>query len=115
MPAPTDIQRPNYRDEAKLYYRNKKNIEAKWLDQYGNMSRDNDYQRNRACMGEVFNMLDVVMVICIEDFRRSHSIIAIDIIGRTPVYTFALQNGDPAKDSPDKDSVTFSMPTGPLS
>ncbi len=111
MSAPTDIQRPNYRDEAKLYYRSKKNIEAKWLDQYGNMSRDNDYQRNRACMGEVFNMLDVVMDICIEDFRRSHSIIAIDMIGRTPVYTFALQNGDPAGDSPDKDSVTFSMPT----
>ena len=111
MPASRDSQRPNFREEAKLYYRNKENIEAKWLDQYGNVSRDNDYQRNRACMSEVFNMLDVVMDICIEDFRRSHSITAIDMVGRTPVYTFALPDGDPAKDRPDKESVTFSMPT----
>ena len=111
MPAPTDTQRPNYRDEAKLYYRSKKNIEAKWLDQYGNMSRDNDYQRNRACMGEVFNMLDVVMDICIENFRKTHTITTVDMVGRMPIYTFALEDSDPAKASTGKDSISFSMPT----
>ena len=91
------------REEAKLRYRCPENIKAKWVDQYGNVSRDNDYQRNRACVTEVFNMLDVVMDICIEDFRKEHSITGIDI-GRDkrPIYTYALENGD---------SVTFSVPT----
>lgn len=111
MPQSTDNQRPNIREEAIQYYRDKKNIASKWLDQYGNLSRDNDYQRNRACMGEVFNMLDVVMDICIDDFRKSHTITSIDMLGRIPVYTFALEDGDRAKDSPDKVEVTFRMPT----
>lgn len=111
MPQSTDNQRPNIREEAIQYYRDKKNIASKWLDQYGNLSRDNDYQRNRACMGETFNMLDVVMDICIDDFRKSHTITSIDMLGRIPVYTFALEDGDRAKDSPDKVEVTFRMPT----
>ena len=90
------------REEAKLRYRDKKNIEKKWLEQYGAVSRDNDYQRNRACLSELFNMLDVVMDIVIEDFRHDHVIVAIDAGRRGPVYTFAMD---------DDGEVTFSMPT----
>ena len=61
-------KKPFFREEAKKRYRQKKNIETKWLDQYGNVTGENDYQRNRICLLEVFNMLDIVMEICIEDF-----------------------------------------------
>ena len=111
MPQPSNTQRSNTREEAKLYYKNPKNIADKWLDQYGNVSRDNDYQRNRSCMGEVFNMLDVVMDICIENFRKTHTITTVDMVGRMPIYTFALEDSDPAKASTGKDSISFSMPT----
>ena len=101
MPQSTQCA-SSLREEAKQHYRDKKNIEKKWLDQYGGVSRDNDFQRNRSCLAELFNMLDVVMDIVIENFRHSHSIVAIDIKGRTPVYTFALS---------DTETVTFSMPS----
>lgn len=94
-------KKPFFREEAKKRYRQKKNIETKWLDQYGNVTGENDYQRNRICLLEVFNMLDIVMEICIEDFRHSHTILSIDFDGNTPVYTFALT---------PEDTVTFSMP-----
>ena len=94
-------KKPFFREEAKKRYRQKKNIETKWLDQYGNVTGENDYQRNRICLLEVFNMLDIVMEICIEDFRHSHTILSIDFDGNTPVYTFALTS---------EDTVTFSMP-----
>ena len=94
-------KKPFFREEAKKRYRQKKNIETKWLDQYGNVTGENDYQRNRICLLEVFNMLDIVMEICIEDFRHSHTILSIGFDGKTPVYTFALDSGD---------TVTFSMP-----
>ena len=94
-------KKPFFREEAKKRYRKKKNIETKWLDQYGNVTGENDYQRNRICLLEVFNMLDIVMEICIEDFRHSHTILSIDFDGNTPVYTFALT---------PEDTVTFSMP-----
>ena len=68
-------KKPFFREEAKKRYRQKKNIETKWLDQYGNVTGENDYQRNRICLLEVFNMLDIVMEICIEDFRHSHTIV----------------------------------------
>ena len=94
-------KKPFFREEAKKRYRQKKNIETIWLDQYGNVTGENDYQRNRICLLEVFNMLDIVMEICIEDFRHSHTILSIDFDGNTPVYTFALTS---------EDTVTFSMP-----
>lgn len=94
-------KKPFFREEAKKRYRQKKNIETKWLDQYGDVTGENDYQRNRICLLEVFNMLDIVMEICIEDFRHSHTILSIGFDGKTPVYTFALDSGD---------TVTFSMP-----
>lgn len=90
------------REEAKERYRNPDNIAAKWIDQYGNVSKDNDYQRNRACVTEVFNMLDVVMDICIADFRKEHCIVGIDI-GRDkrPIYSYAVD---------EDETVTFSIP-----
>ena len=90
------------REEAKQYYRDKQNIEAKWLDQYGNVSRDNDYQRNRSCLSELFNMLDVVMEICIEDFRRSHVMTHLETFGRNTTYTC---RGDDGQD------IVFSTPS----
>lgn len=62
------------REEAKQLYRQNDNIRRKWLDQYGSVSRDNAYQQNRVCLSELFNMLDIVMEICIEDFRRTHRV-----------------------------------------
>lgn len=84
------------RESAKERYRDKKNIEAKWLDQYGNVSKEGDYQRNRGCLSEVFNMLDVVMENCIDDFRHSHAITSIEPIGndgRQAIYHFEGDDG----------------------
>ena len=87
-------KRLELRKEAKAYYRNKKNIEIKWLDQYGNISLEDDYQRNRSCLSEVFNMLDVVMDNCIDDFRKSHVLLSAEPAGpRTAVYTFEGDGG----------------------
>jgi hypothetical protein len=96
---------PFYREEAKRYYRNQENIEKKWLDRFGSVSRDNDYQRNRDCLAEVFNMLDIVMEICIEDFRKTHRIVAIDIEGKTPVYTFDLTDDETRTNDGDGQAV----------
>ena len=103
---------PFYREEAKRYYRNRENIEKKWLDRFGSVSRDNDYQRNRECLAEVFNMLDIVMDICIEDFRKTHRIVAIEIEGKTPVYTFALADEESRTNGGygEEETVSFSMP-----
>ena len=103
---------PFYREEAKRYYRNRENIEKKWLDRFGSVSRDNDYQRNRECLAEVFNMLDIVMDICIEDFRKTHRIVAIEIEGKTPVYTFALADEESRTNGGygEGETVSFSMP-----
>lgn len=103
---------PFYREEAKRYYRNQENIEKKWLDRFGSVSRDNDYQRNRDCLAEVFNMLDIVMEICIEDFRKTHRIVEINIEGKTPVYTFDLTDDETRTNDGDgqAETVSFSMP-----
>ena len=81
------------REEAKQLYRQNDNIRRKWLDQYGSVSRDNAYQQNRVCLSELFNMLDIVMEICIEDFRRTHTILSIENGDRGTVYTFAGDDG----------------------
>lgn len=108
----TNRSGPFYREEAKRYYRNQENIEKKWLDRYGSVSRDNDYQRNRDCLAEVFNMLDIVMEIVIEDFRKTHRIVSIEIEGKTPVYTFDLTEEERRTPGPGafEKTVTFSMP-----
>ena len=93
VPRSRGVRAPSLREEAKQYYRDGGNIEAKWLDQFGNVSRDNDYQRNRACLGEVFNMLDVVMDICIDEFREKHTLLSADTESRPPVYRYLLEDG----------------------
>ena len=91
------------REEAKIRYRNKKNIETKWLDQYGNISREDDYQRNRACLTEIFNMLDVVMENCIDDFRKTHVLLSAEPVGpHTFLFTF---EGEAGRD------ITFRSPS----
>lgn len=92
----------NLREEAKQLYRHKDNIRRKWLDQYGNVSRDNAYQQNRNCLSELFNMLDIVMEICIENFRHTHTILSIEKGERGTVYTFAGDDGS---------EIRFSSPT----
>lgn len=95
MPEQTVQNRPDFREKAKEYYRDKKNIAAKWLDQYGNVNRDDDYQRNRACLSEVFNMLDVVMENCIDDFRHTHVLIQADVLEpRKILYTYEGDHGE---------------------
>lgn len=84
---------PSLRQEAKDYYRRKENIVRKWLKQYGSLSHDNIYQQNRTCLSEVFNMLDVVMENCIDDFRHSHTMLAIDQNDRSTIYTFLGDDG----------------------
>lgn len=48
-------------ERTKTRYRNQKNVKDKWIREYKKISVDGDYQRNRACLMEVFNMLDFVM------------------------------------------------------
>ena len=94
MPQRPTNTRPELREEAKKYYRDKKNIETKWLDQYGNISLEDDYQRNRSCLSEVFNMLDVVMENYIDDFRKTHVLLSAEPAGpRTAFYTYEGDNG----------------------
>lgn len=83
----------NLREEAKLLYCHKDNIRRKWLERYSSVSRDNDYQQNRACLSELFNMLDIVMEICIENFRHTHAILSIENGDREAIYTFAGDDG----------------------
>ncbi len=98
MPQRSANNRLELREEAKAYYRDKKNIEAKWLDQYGNISLEDDYQRNRSCLSEIFNMLDVVMENCIDDFRKTHVLVSADPVGpRTVNYTFEGDDGKTAE------------------
>ncbi|MBQ3392998.1 MAG: leucine-rich repeat domain-containing protein [Lachnospiraceae bacterium] len=87
------MRAPSLREEAKQFYTDKENVKAKWLDQYGSVTREGDYQHNRACLSEVFNMLDVVMDRRIEEFRHTHAILEIDMDGNVPVYTFASEEG----------------------
>ena len=82
------------REEAKRYYRDQKNIENKWLDQFGCISAQGDYQRNRSCILEIFNMLDVVMEAVLDDFRSSHVMIAVEPDGHSAYYTFEGDAGD---------------------
>ena len=96
-------RRKEFREEAKIRYRDPKNIEAKWLDQYGNINREDDYQRNRTCLTEVFNMLDVVMENCIDDFRHSHVMLSADPLGpHTFLYSFEGDNAN---------TITFRSPS----
>ena len=89
MAGRLDPKKTNFRNEAKEYYRNKQNIAAKWLDQYGNVNREDDYQRNRSCLSEVFNMLDVVMDNCIDDFRHTHILINAEVLDPHKIlYTY---------------------------
>lgn len=103
MPQKPPQTRMEFREEAKIRYRDKKNVEAKWLDQYGNISREDDYQRNRACLSEIFNMLDIVMELRIEDFRRSHVLLSAEPAG-PHLYTYTFE-GD------DGNEVVFRSPT----
>lgn len=90
------------RQEAKDFYRNQENIARKWLDQYGSVTRDNIYQQNRACLSEIFNMLDIVMENCIDEFRHTHTMLAIEGGEKATAYTF---QGDDGQD------VRFIIPT----
>ena len=94
MPQKPASNHVKLREEAKARYRDRKNIEAKWLDQYGNVSRENDYQRNRSCLTEVFNMLDVVMENCIDDFRKTHVLLSAEQLGpHTFQFTYEGEAG----------------------
>ena len=92
----------NIRQNAKEFYKNRENIARKWLDQYGNVTQDNVYQQNRTCLSEIFNMLDVVMENCIDEFRHSHTMLAIEAGEKATTYTF---QGDDGQD------VCFIIPT----
>lgn len=97
MPQMQNSKPNELREKAKAHYRKKENVEAKWLDQYGNLSLEDDYQKNRACLTETFNMLDVVMENAIDDFRHSHAIIEVRPLGRSAVYTFEGDDGKPVE------------------
>ena len=71
MTDPTPRQ--NTRALAKDRYRDKKNVESKWLDQYGSMSFSGDYSQNQKCLQEVFNMLDIVMENTINEYIDTHT------------------------------------------
>ena len=65
--------RQNARVLARERYSDRKNVEDKWLDQFGNISFDGDYSQNQKCIQEVFNMVDVVMENKINEYIHTHS------------------------------------------
>ena len=54
--------------ESKEYYSNKENVRKKWFTQYGRLSEDNDFYANIKSITEIFNLLDVVADIKLDEF-----------------------------------------------
>ena len=49
------------KERSKIYYSSRMNVRKKWIAWYGRISREGDYQQNKTCISEVFNMLDIVL------------------------------------------------------
>lgn len=56
-----DDESNRIRKVSKQYYSDKNNVTTKWLRQYGRISKTGNYQINKSCVIEIFNMLDIVL------------------------------------------------------
>ena len=56
------------RQESIAYYSDLNNVRRKWIEQYSRISMDGNYQKNKSCIIEVFNMLDIVLEIRYRQF-----------------------------------------------
>ena len=95
------INKQNLREQSKERYRDKKNVEAKWISQYGSIDRENDFRKNQSCIKEVFNMLDFIMENIIDDYIASTIAEEAKPVGRSTRYTFRQEDGS---------TVTFFYP-----
>ena len=86
-------QRQNSRVLARERYSDRKNVENKWLDQYGNMSFDGDYRQNLDCVQEVFNLVDVVMENTINEYLHTHTPVNTRKEGYRNWYAFQNSTG----------------------
>jgi len=67
---------PNNQDFVKeanrtslLFYSDKNNVSRKYISQYGSLSKSGDYFCNKNCLTEVFNMLDIVAQLKLEEYQ----------------------------------------------
>ena len=70
---PEEKQKTGFVEEANkaslLFYSDKKNVSRKYISQYGAIAKDGDYFRNKNCLTEVFNMLDIVTQLKLEEYQ----------------------------------------------
>ena len=51
-------------------YSDKEEVLRKWLKNYGLLSVEGDYKRNKECLTQVFNLLDIISVIKVEELIK---------------------------------------------
>lgn len=56
------------RQESIAYYSDLNNVRRKWIEQYSRISMDGNYQKNKSCIIEIFNMLDIALEIRYRQF-----------------------------------------------
>ncbi|MBQ9234339.1 MAG: serine/threonine protein kinase [Lachnospiraceae bacterium] len=54
-------------------YSDKEEVLRKWLKNYGLLSLEGNYKRNKECLTQVFNLLDIIAVIKVEEFIKSNN------------------------------------------
>lgn len=54
-------------------YSDKEEVLRKWLKNYGLLSLEGNYKRNKECLTQVFNLLDIISVIKVEELIKSNN------------------------------------------
>ena len=57
-------------ETSKAYYSDKANVTRKYIEKYSAMSISDDYFCNKNCLSEVFNMLDIIAQMRLEEFEN---------------------------------------------
>lgn len=81
-------------EQTKIRYRYPNNVKDKWIREYKKISVDGDYQRNRACLMEVFNMLDFVMQNRLDDEMNKHVQLPDQVYRGKVQWSFHLEEYD---------------------